>query len=506
MAKRKSTRKTTKEKSDQAVETEGAAEQKDVTETTSNDADTVTEAVEAVEVYAPKEEGSEDVAQSETEGDASANKVSDEAIEQPETIDPTDDITPDPDSATTSESLDTDEGEGPKRAEEKDDHLTEDEAEALIEEAEAGEHHEAQDADITSGAEATEKDEEPASEPETLPVAPQVVKETTIERKGGFVPMLLGGVAAAVLGYGVAAYSSQAVWPFAGAEDAGFEDEIRQALTTQDGSLSDLGARIANLESQEAPTVDLSSIEERLATLEATDDELTSRLDALVGRIDTLERQPMESAVSEEAIAAYERALADLQAEIEAQRAEVEQMAQEAVAAEASAEEKAQLAASRAAMAELSNAIDNGSVYSDALTALASNGVDVPEVLAAQADTGVPTQSELIASFPDAAREALSEARKADTEGAEGVGRVATFFANQLGARSVAPREGDDPDAILSRAEAAVRSGDLEAALSEISALPEVAQAALSDWQARAQTRLGAKSAADALVQQLLQE
>jgi hypothetical protein len=36
--------------------------------------------------------------------------------------------------------------------------------------------------------------------------------------------------------------------------------------------------------------------------------------------------------------------------------------------------------------------------------------------------------------------------------------------------------------------------------------LPDVAQEALADWQARAETRLAATSAADELVQQLLQE
>jgi hypothetical protein len=51
-----------------------------------------------------------------------------------------------------------------------------------------------------------------------------------------------------------------------------------------------------------------------------------------------------------------------------------------------------------------------------------------------------------------------------------------------------------------------VRSGDLQAALTELSALPEIAQPAIADWQARAQTRLEAKTAADELVQQLLQE
>jgi hypothetical protein len=181
-------------------------------------------------------------------------------------------------------------------------------------------------------------------------------------------------------------------------------------------------------------------------------------------------------------------------------------MAQDAVAAEENAEEKALLAASRAALAELTTALNNGASFSGAVAVLESNGVVVPEAIASLADQGVPTQTSLNETFPEAARAALSAARSVDTEGAEGIGRVTTFFANQLGARSVAPKEGDDPDAVLSRAEAAVRSGDLSTALSELSGLPDVAQEALADWQARAETRLAATSAADELVQQLLQE
>ena len=132
--------------------------------------------------------------------------------------------------------------------------------------------------------------------------------------------------------------------------------------------------------------------------------------------------------------------------------------------------------------------------------------MNVPEALSANAESGIATQGSLIETFPSVARAALSAARSDATENAEGTNRVATFFANQLGARSVAPREGDDPDAVLSRAEAAVRDGNLDTALSELSALPEAAQAAVADWQASASTRLEAKTAADALVQQLLQE
>ena len=71
----------------------------------------------------------------------------------------------------------------------------------------------------------------------------------------------------------------------------------------------------------------------------------------------------------------------------------------------------------------------------------------------------------------------------------------------QLGARSVEPRAGDDPDAILSRAEAAVSTGQLQQALDELAALPDAAKPALADWIDSAQRRIAAKQAATALMQ-----
>lgn len=73
----------------------------------------------------------------------------------------------------------------------------------------------------------------------------------------------------------------------------------------------------------------------------------------------------------------------------------------------------------------------------------------------------------------------------------------------QLGARSVTPREGDDPDAVLSRAEAAVVDGQLDAALAEIAALPETARAEMAGWEAAAAKRLSAMRAAETLAQSL---
>ncbi len=54
---------------------------------------------------------------------------------------------------------------------------------------------------------------------------------------------------------------------------------------------------------------------------------------------------------------------------------------------------------------------------------------------------------------------------------------------------------GDDPDAILSRAEAAVGSGDLTTALTEISALPAEGQARMAEWVALATRRQAALAA-----------
>lgn len=484
MAKRKSTDKTSNNEPDKKDDTVPKTDQIELSEASTTDLETAAEAVDAVEVYAPADKTPD------SDLDTATDTVKDEIVEQSE---PNDDV------SLTSENADVVDGDAPTSELDAvsdvslidDEHISEEEAERLIEEAESGENHSA--------------DPVPAHEASVPPVAPQVIKETTIERKGGLVPMVLGGAAAAVLGYGVAAYSSQAVWPFETAQDTGFEDEIRGALTTQDGALSELGARIDALEGVELPTVDLTPVENEIEAVQSSVADMSTRLDEIIARIESLERQPLENAVSEEAIAAYERALADLQAEVEAQRAEVAQMAQEAVAAEDNAEEKAQLAASRAAMAEITTALENGAPFSDAVAVLASNGVEVPDILAERAESGVLTQANLTEAFPEVAREALNAARSADTDGAEGVGRLTTFFANQLGARSVAPKEGDDPDAVLSRAEAAVRSGNLNAALDELAMLPDVAQAALSDWQAGAQTRLEAKTAADTLVQQLLQ-
>ena len=79
--------------------------------------------------------------------------------------------------------------------------------------------------------------------------------------------------------------------------------------------------------------------------------------------------------------------------------------------------------------------------------------------------------------------------------------RVSAFVRLQLGTRSLEPKDGTDADAILSRAEAALKAGQIDAALSELTTLPDAGQPALEGWIADATARKDALAAGDALSQ-----
>jgi hypothetical protein len=143
--------------------------------------------------------------------------------------------------------------------------------------------------------------------------------------------------------------------------------------------------------------------------------------------------------------------------------------------------------------------VDNGGPFATALGDLEQAGVtDIPDALRAAAADGVQPLSDLQAAAPDAARDALAAARAAESGGGLGA-----FFDRQLGTRSILPREGSDPDAVLSRIEAAARDGRLGDALAEAEALPADAQAALGPWLEQAQKRHDAVTAANALAERL---
>lgn len=331
------------------------------------------------------------------------------------------------------------------------------------------------------------------------------VREKVVERKGGFVPMLLGGVIAAALGYGASAYQSGS-WPFneAVAPDT-FREDTQTALEDQTARIEALAQEVQTA-TDTANGIDLSGLESSVEELRGSIDAAAGNYDALAQRIEAIEKRPVEESVSPEAMAAYEDELNKLREAIVQQRTEVEEMTQQALAAEANAEETAALSKARAALSEVMTALNSGDPYAEAVSTIQENGVTVPDPLSAPAEEGVPTLAELTEEYPPLAREALTAARQSASEGQSGTDRFATFLTDQVGLRSVTPRSGDSPDAILSRAEAALRGGDLPQTLTELGSLPEAAQAPLSDWMDRARTRADAVAAADGLAQEMNKE
>lgn len=346
------------------------------------------------------------------------------------------------------------------------------------------------------------------SEREAGPAAAEPREVVRVERKGGFWGMVTGGVIAAASGYGIATYfpmeggvpaadgpSAEAVAALEGAL-AGQTARLA-AIEDRLGALDDLALRLSSLEDPIAESgqgVDLAPVQaaiedldQRLSALELLPGvengpesaALTERLGAMQAEIELLKGQGETAAASMAAAAA----------EAEARLAEAEAMAAKL---KSEAEDTARKALQSAAIGRIRAAMESGAPFTAALKDL--QGVPLPETLAALAESGVPTVTALGAAFPDAARNALDASRRAIV-GDSMTDRMLSLLQTATGARSLAPRDGSDPDAILSRAEAAARSGDMDIAIAEIADLPPEGQAELAEWVGLARLRLSALAA-----------
>jgi hypothetical protein len=376
--------------------------------------------------------------------------------------------------------------------------------------------------------------------------APEPVPETAAttpppEKKSGFMGPFLGGVVAAGVGFGACYYlvtsgilpSGQEMPTFdaeraqltslqeqtgalqpeiqalAGASAAdprvdtltgtieGLETSLTQLqseIGTVQGEIAGQADLLANLESQ------MSNVAEQLEAIAALPEGTgTADTAALAALQTTLAQQQAENEAMQARLAeltsAAQAESAALQARLSemasAAEAEMEAVREQAGALQSETQAAVDQAANRAFVAGLSAALENGSAFAPAM---ASVTMPVPEPLSAVAETGVETLLELQRQFPAAARAGLSASLKA-TVSDNPTDRVVAFLRTQVGARSLEPREGDDPDAVLSRAQGAVDSGQLEAALAEIATLPEAGQAAMASWTGAAQARVDALAA-----------
>ena len=305
-------------------------------------------------------------------------------------------------------------------------------------------------------------------EPKPTPVPPKPAPA----QQGSFLPLALGGLVAGVIGFAVATFTAPQA-------DNGLASE----LAAQSNMIDGLEQRVANL-----PAPDLSGIETAFA-------DLTARVEALEARPATVAAPTGDMSAVNADMDALRAQIAEMtnaaQTELSDARATAESIEENAAAA-------ARKAAGRAALSRIQTALESGAPIGAALGDLENATGSAAPVELADVQDGVPTLASLQEKFPEAARVALAAARSEGVAGEESTG-LGAFLRTQFDVRSTSPREGTDADAVLSRAEAAVRTGRLSDALAEISALPEVSRAAMSDWLAQAEARASAVAAADIL-------
>ena len=323
-------------------------------------------------------------------------------------------------------------------------------------------------------------------------------------RNGGagvFLGMVVGGVLAAGAGFGLARFMPDLL-------PMGSGDALSATVAAQADEIAALRAQLAAL-----PAPD-PQIDARLSALESAPADgaaLDGRFAALEAEIADLKARPSigGSAVSPEVLtelAALKEQVAalgsggsvpaDVIAAAEAAEARLKAAEVSATAMAEQAEAAAAAARRGAALDRITAALDSGAPYASALPEL--GGADLPPVLVDNAAVGLPTVADLAESFPEAARTALEAALRANM-GESWTDRVSSFLRSQTGLRSLTPREGNDPDAVLSRAEAALAQGRVADAITELAAMPEAGKPALADWLALAQTRVDAEVAVAAL-------
>lgn len=145
------------------------------------------------------------------------------------------------------------------------------------------------------------------------------------------------------------------------------------------------------------------------------------------------------------------------------------------------------------ALAALARAVDQGDPFTEELEAVAEFEPSAAAALEAHAETGVATEAALRIGFDAAARAALAAAGQEKAGG--GVPGLVARAKNLVSVRPAEPMAGDDPGAVLSRAEQALEEGEVSFALLELEDLPVSAQEAMAGWMAEARARAEAVAA-----------
>ncbi|MFV0300936.1 MAG: hypothetical protein ACK5IP_08690 [Paracoccus sp. (in: a-proteobacteria)] len=346
------------------------------------------------------------------------------------------------------------------------------------------------------------------------PAKPSVAPAQAVQ-KTGFWPVALGGAVAAGLGAAAALWAlPQGLQPAPALDSAALKQEIlTEAAAAAETRIAAEGEAVA----QRAGEAGAEAARQIIAGMPAgadTTPELQAALEAQSQQIAALAEKlsAVEAAAAAAAAAGADGGAApELQQQMAAMQAQREQAAAtartqiDAALAEAQKlQEAAQSSTLRAeavaAVAALKTALEEGSSTDAAVQQLQDAGVAAPDAVKAVP----PTLPALQDSFAAAARAALKVALRDSSAQADGGTLIGNFLRAQTGARSVEPREGGDPDAVLSRADAAVQAGDLASALTELQGLPAVAREVpeMAAWLTGAEANVAARAALNDLAGQ----
>lgn len=346
--------------------------------------------------------------------------------------------------------------------------------------------------------------------------------ETRVEvRRGGFMPTFLGGVVAAGLGAAAcywaiphlpAAWQPGVVDAASAQLEAARQAGIQAAQAEVQSQAQGLGDRAAEAGADAARQI-LADAPPAAGGAAPEGDKIAALEKAMADLNARLAQQPGAPVAPAAAGGVSQAALDELAARVSRQQAaldelaarpavdpstaqQVQELAQQAQELQQSTEAANRRAQAATAVAALQSAIENAAPRDQALADLTAAGVQVPTVLAGD----IPRLEQLRAGFPAAARAGLRESMDSIAGQQGAMDKIGNFLRVQTGARSVEPREGDDPDAVLSRANAAVESGDIPGALTQIGTLPDAGQQAMAEWVAQAQVWVDANAALAALV------
>jgi hypothetical protein len=283
-------------------------------------------------------------------------------------------------------------------------------------------------------------------------------------------------------------------------------DKRMSALETSAGTsdLAELGKRVAALEAASAENAPKAAVavhaaeqaaqgDQQLATqlkdLRADIDAARSEIPGFAARLAKLEAGAPK--VGDADLAALAGRLDKIEAALAAPKSETR------VAAE-----KPAPADSASAIAIIAGAIEDkladGAPFGTEVAALQRLGVDTAQLAALQAVAGgAPTGGALAAAFDAVAPQVLAAAAPAESGGV--LDRLLAHIHGLVRVHVLSESAGDDPEALISRIEAACRRGDIAGALAAFDKLPAAAREAAGDWPVKARAR----QAADAALQSI---